>query len=106
TDFYRELIEAYSAIPRHLQQQYGLYHGHDCGRIYRLTHRDHPPSPKPNLSSLARPALVRECASPLLWRRQTAQRLLIERRASSPAADLRHLLRDAHANPSTLTTAL
>ena len=39
-DFYREIIEDYSAIPRHLQQQYGLYAGHDRGRIYRLTHRE------------------------------------------------------------------
>ena len=38
-DYYREIIEDYSAIPRHLQQQYGVYQGHDRGRIYRLTHR-------------------------------------------------------------------
>jgi hypothetical protein len=32
TDYYREIIEDYSAIPRHLQQQYGVYAGHDRGR--------------------------------------------------------------------------
>ncbi len=44
-DYYREIIEDYSAIPRHLQQQYGVYAGHDRGRIYRLTHRDATSSP-------------------------------------------------------------
>ena len=33
TDFYREIIEDYSAIPRYLQQQYGLTNGTDRGRI-------------------------------------------------------------------------
>jgi putative membrane-bound dehydrogenase-like protein len=35
-DFYREIIEDYSAIPRHLQQQYGLLNGRDRGRIWVL----------------------------------------------------------------------
>jgi putative membrane-bound dehydrogenase-like protein len=35
-DFYREIIEDYSAIPRHLQQQYGVTHGNDRGRIWIL----------------------------------------------------------------------
>ena len=35
-DFYREIIEDYSAIPRHLQQQYGLIKGADRGRIWRV----------------------------------------------------------------------
>ena len=39
-DFYREIIEDYSAIPRYLQQQYELNHGQDRGRIWRLTRTD------------------------------------------------------------------
>ena len=77
-DYYREIIEDYSAIPRHLQQQYGLYAGHDRGRIYRLTHRAAPVPPRADMSALTPAALARECASPLLWRRTTAQRLLVE----------------------------
>ena len=124
-DYYREIIEDYSAIPRHLQQQYGLYAGHDRGRIYRLTHKLAPLAPSADLSALEAKALARECASPLLWRRQTAQRLLVERRASlgtkEPMAEkpsnarrsedealpvLRELLADKQAEPSTLITAL
>src|SRR4030095_5209751 len=82
TDYYREIIEDYSAIPRHLQQQYGVYAGHDRGRIYRLTHRDALSAPAADMSALDAKALARECASPLFWRRQTAQRLLVERSVS------------------------
>ncbi|MFN7563177.1 MAG: PVC-type heme-binding CxxCH protein, partial [Prosthecobacter sp.] len=35
-DYYREIIEDYSAIPRHLQQQYGLINGQDRGRVWIL----------------------------------------------------------------------
>lgn len=92
-DYYREIIEDYSAIPRHLQQQYGVYNGHDWGRVYRLTHRDAPATASYDMSAMNVEQLARECASPLLWRRQTAQRLLVERRATSAASTLRELLR-------------
>lgn len=105
-DYYREIIEDYSAIPRHLQQQYGLYAGHDRGRIYRLTHRDAAPAPDADMSALDTSGLARECASPLLWRRQTAQRLLVERGERAAVPVLRGLLRDQNAAPATLITAL
>ena len=35
-DMYREIIEDYSAVPRFLQQQYGLNKGKEHGRIWRL----------------------------------------------------------------------
>src|SRR6476619_5537386 len=85
TDYYREIIEDYSALPRHLQQQYGVYAGHDHGRIYRLPHRDASRTPPADMSTLDAKALARECASPVLWRRQTAQRLLVERGDQSVA---------------------
>ncbi len=93
TDYYREIIEDYSAIPRHLQQQYGVYKGHDRGRIYRLTHEKASRPPLADMSRLEIPSLVQECASPLLWRRQTAQRLLAERGGVRGVPLLRTLLR-------------
>src|SRR5207247_4558726 len=99
TDYYREIIEDSSAIPRHLQQQYGVYAGHDRGRIYRLTHRDAPRSPAADMSALDAAALARECASPLFWRRQTAQRLMVQRRQTRPAPSLPALLGDKRADP-------
>ncbi len=106
TDYYREIIEDYSAIPRHLQQQYGVYAGHDRGRIYRLTHRDAPRAPGADMSKLDAKALAHECASPLFWRRQTAQRLLTERGEKSAAPELRELLTAKNPEPSTVITAL
>src|SRR2546426_2668702 len=106
TDYYREIIEDYSAIPRHLQQQYGVYAGHDRGRIYRLTHREAPPAPAADMSTLDTKAIARECASPLFWRRQTAQRLLVERGERNAAPGLRELLADRNAGPSAVIIAL
>jgi len=103
SDYYREIIEDYSAIPRHLQQQYGVYNGHDKGRIYRLTHRDMPPAPSADMSNLGAPALARECASPLLWRRLTAQRLLVERGDKAVASTLREVLAAKKTSESVIT---
>ncbi|MGI8603288.1 MAG: PVC-type heme-binding CxxCH protein [Verrucomicrobiales bacterium] len=106
TDFYREIIEDYSAIPRHLQQQYGVYAGHDRGRIYRLTHRDASQAPAADMRALDAKALARECAGPLFWRRQTAQRLLVERGEKNAAPMLRALLADKSVEPSAVIIAL
>jgi len=79
-DMYREIIEDYSAIPRYLQQQYGLTNGMFHGRIWRLTHQQAPRVPSWDMSRLETGALVQEVASPHFWRRQTARRLLLERK--------------------------
>jgi putative membrane-bound dehydrogenase-like protein len=90
-DYYREIIEDYSAIPRHLQQQYGLYRGHDRGRIYRLTHSEAKPLPSPNLGGLSNKELVMNLTSGSIWRRETAKRLLLERDAREAVATVRDL---------------
>jgi putative membrane-bound dehydrogenase-like protein len=77
-DFYREIIEDYSAIPRYLQQQYGLDDGKDHGRIWRLVHDDMPKATSADMSRLSTLQLASETASPRFWRRQTARRLLLE----------------------------
>jgi len=105
-DYYREIIEDYSAIPRHLQQQYGVYAGHDRGRIYRLTHRDMPRAPAANMSGLDAEMLAREIGSALLWRRQTAQRLLVERDEKSVSATVRELPTTKHSESLTVIAAL
>ena len=78
-DFYREIIEDYSAIPRHLQQQYGVINGHDRGRLWLLVPKKESKPKSMNMSALDDAALVKELGSEWLWRRQTAQRLLHER---------------------------
>jgi putative membrane-bound dehydrogenase-like protein len=102
-DYYREIIEDYSAIPRHLQQQYGVYNGHDRGRIYRLTHTNVPADARAALSQLDVAGLAQECGSPLLWRRQTAQRLLRERNERRGVPALRQALRSQPAPEAAIT---
>ena len=77
-DFYREIIEDYSAIPRYLQQQYGLDDGKDHGRIWKLVHDDMQKSLSADMGNLNNTELAKETANPRFWRRQTARRLLLE----------------------------
>ena len=70
-DFYREIIEDYSAIPRYLQQLYGLDAGKDHGRIWRLVHKTTPAAPKADMSKLKMKALINELSSKYFWRRET-----------------------------------
>ena len=92
-DMYREIIEDYSAIPRFLQQQYGLNKGGDHGRIWRLAPESSTTRRMDDLTSLSDAELVRTTGHPNRWRRQTAQRLLIERNAVSAAPLLSKRLR-------------
>ena len=87
-DYYREIIEDYSAIPRYLQQQYGLADGNNHGRIWRLAHEEMPEPQSQNLAKLSNIALASELASPRHWRRQTARRVLLERGARLPKTAL------------------
>jgi len=78
-DMYREIIEDYSAIPRYLQQQYGLIKGNDRGRIWRVVYEGAPKPRKPNLAAASVSELVSELSNTGAWWRETAQRLLVER---------------------------
>lgn len=77
-DMYREIIEDYSAIPRFLQQQYGLDKGKDHGRLWRLVPENHVAQAVPEMSQMGAEELVDEIRSGHVWRRKTAQRLLVE----------------------------
>jgi putative membrane-bound dehydrogenase-like protein len=94
-DFYREIIEDYSAIPRYLQQQYGLTNGQDKGRLWRLTTKESPAFQSPDLGKLTNGQLVAELTSQLFWRRQTARRLLIERKAKETATAIEAIIASA-----------
>ena len=81
-DMYREIIEDYSAIPRFLQQQYGLDKGRDKGRIWRLIPQDVPRAKSLAVverdGKLTHEAFVSLLESPNLWHRNAAQRMLLE----------------------------
>ena len=90
-DMYREIIEDYSAIPRYLQQQYGLITGADRGRIYRIVAEGAGESPRVNLDGASTEDLIGSLSSPNVWWRKTAQCLLIEQGDRSAAGRISEL---------------
>ncbi|MHB8973898.1 MAG: PVC-type heme-binding CxxCH protein [Pirellulaceae bacterium] len=96
-DMYRDIIEDYSAIPRHLQQVYirSLIAGGELGRIWRIVPEPRPVSAGFNLAQAPSAELVTCLTHENAWWRETAQRLLVERRDQSVAAPLRRQLRQA-----------
>jgi len=93
-DFYREIIEDYSAIPRHLQQRYieSLRAGYQHGRIWRVSPKNGPPPEKRNLASAGLDSLVAALESPNPWNRETAQRLIIKHTDERKTHQLRDLI--------------
>ena len=92
TDMYREIIEDYSAVPRFMQQKYGLKNGVDRGRIWRISPVKAPPLAALKRINLTVAQLDTELDNPHYWRRQTAERLLWEQAgAKAPALQKRQL---------------
>ncbi len=104
-DYYREIIEDYSAIPRYLQQHYGLVNGEDRGRIYRLVHREMPEAQSADMAGLSPHELADEVQSESIWRRTTARRLLVERQQQAEKETLERIARTAE-RPSAAVDAL
>jgi len=91
-DMYREIIEDYSAIPRYLQQQYGLIQGNDRGRIWRVLYNGAATSRRMDLASAPPADLIAAISHRNAVWRQTAQRLLVERGDRSVIGDLNELV--------------
>ncbi len=81
-DFYREIIEDYSAVPRPMQQLYRLNHGADKGRIWRVSPITANTLESVDQADLTNANLEKELNSPHYWHRQTANRLLYEQQGS------------------------
>jgi hypothetical protein len=92
-DMYREIIEDYSAVPRFLQQQYGLNKGKEYGRIWRLRPKGKALALKENLGKVTVKELAQALADDNPWRRSTAQRILIERNDRTTRDLLARLIR-------------
>ncbi|NQT38050.1 MAG: HEAT repeat domain-containing protein [Planctomycetes bacterium] len=94
-DMYRDIIEDYSAIPRHLQQRYirSLIAGADKGRIWRIVADDAPPSEPLDLAKATTDQLVPYLSHSNYWQRMTAQRLIIQRQDATVVAALQNLIR-------------
>jgi putative membrane-bound dehydrogenase-like protein len=93
-DMYREVIEHPWSIPDEIKQHLDLNQGNDRGRIYRITPTSGAPRiGKPiNLAESSSAELVALLTHPNGWHRDTAQRLLCERRDVGAVSSLKELL--------------
>lgn len=94
-DMYRETIEHPWSIPEPIKKHLDLTSGHDRGRLYHLVPDGFRHQPRPRLSMASTPDLVSRLDHPDAWHRETAQRLLLERRDPGANEPLRALARSA-----------
>jgi len=102
-DMYRELIEGAAFVPRDVLKNLDPSSGTDRGRIYRVVWTKNKSQWTPPTLHLATTAkLVSLLKHPNGWHRDTASRLLYEKRDPNAVQLLRKLLRESK---SSLTTA-
>jgi glucose/arabinose dehydrogenase/mono/diheme cytochrome c family protein len=95
-DMYRGVIQHRIFVTTYLRNQIierGLEAPIGMGRIYRVVPKDAPVVRSRGLAKMSITNLVAELANADAWRRETAQRLLVERRDPNTAEALRKLLR-------------
>jgi putative heme-binding domain-containing protein len=83
-DIYRGIIEHVVFMMPYLRNQIlsrGLDKPFDGGRIYRIVHTGKPLGPSPRMAGESSLELVKRLSHPNGWWRDTAQRLLVERKA-------------------------
>jgi putative heme-binding domain-containing protein len=100
-DMYRAIIEHVIFMMPYLRNQIlsrGLDKPFDGGRIYRIAYEGKPLGPAPRMSAASSQQLVRWLSHPNGWWRDTAQRLLVERKAIEVAGPLRALAATAQGN--------
>lgn len=95
-DFYREIVEHPDSLPPNLKSHLDLNSGNDRGRIWRIKPGEYiprekkTPLPRPyDLASLSMDALAMRTFEGPRWQRNTARRLLLERRATEAAEVIR-----------------
>jgi len=86
-DMYRQVVEHPEWIPEAWQARLDLYAGSDRGRIYALGKSNGTPHSVRPLDQMSDAQLVSQLKSNNRWRRDTAQRLLLEHLGSAEPAD-------------------
>ena len=96
-DMYREVIEHPWSIPDEIKQHLDLNNGNDRGRIYRLVpdDKDWVRRPSVDLAKATTSQLIETLSHPNGWHRDTASRLLYERRDPGAHSRLASLLQTA-----------
>jgi putative membrane-bound dehydrogenase-like protein len=94
-DLYREVVEDETAIPEDIIRHLDLNSGRDRGRIYRVVPDGFQRPKPPRLGKATAEDLADALAHPDTWWRETAQRLIYQRRDKAAAAPLRRLAAQA-----------
>jgi putative membrane-bound dehydrogenase-like protein len=91
-DYCRQIIEHPEWMSTHTHKSPDLYAGEDRGRIYRIVPDTPLPRPGPiRLGQASNQDLVQRLASPNVWWRRTAQRLLVDRGSADAVEPLTSL---------------
>ena len=90
-DFYRRWVEHPAFVAERLRSGVDWRQGTGHGRIWKVSRRENtwPPRPAPRMNRASTSELVGELESQNGWRRDTAHRLLVERRDVQAAPRLR-----------------
>lgn len=88
-DMYREIVEHPWSLPDSIKAHVDLSSGDDRGRIWRVLDRDAEPYHRPNAAGMTVPQLVERLWHSQGWWRDTAVRLLLERRDTQTKKTLR-----------------
>ncbi|WP_139228413.1 PVC-type heme-binding CxxCH protein [Planctomicrobium piriforme] len=102
-DMYRAVIEHPDFMPDELKTRPDLLYGTDKGRLWRITTATAKPktsAPVVALQTLPTPELVKLLQYPNHWHRETAHRLLLERRDPAAAEFLRAQVQDVQSGPA------
>jgi putative membrane-bound dehydrogenase-like protein len=94
-DMYREVIEHPWSLPQGIKQFLDLNSGNDRGRIYRIRQIDNNPKQRTMPGEVKDMEMVSMLAHSNHWHRETARRLMIERRMLHLEGAVRALLIDS-----------
>ncbi|MEM7231057.1 MAG: PVC-type heme-binding CxxCH protein [Planctomycetota bacterium] len=94
-DMYRETIEHPHSIPKEIKQHLDLQSGSDRGRIYRLRPPGTRRSSLVKIGTLKGAQLANQLESDDVWRRESAQRLIWERRDHGATRRLEEIARSS-----------
>jgi putative membrane-bound dehydrogenase-like protein len=96
-DFYRRWVEHPAYVPEARRGEVDWRQGAGHGRIWKVSRRERtwPPQPQPRMSGEPTAEVVKHLESPNAWRRDTAQRVLFERRDAQAAPLLRALVAES-----------
>lgn len=93
-DFYREVIETPRSLPDDMKPKLVL-RSQERGRIWRISYGGAKREPMPKWSEETSVNLVSQLSNANIWRRLTAQRLLVERQDKTVAPSLHDLVKNS-----------